>query len=130
MSRHLIAVYGSLLSGLGNHRVIEDKETTLKGTMETKPEYSLYDLGYYPGLKEEGTTSIKLEIYEVNDRISKNVEALEGYYPDEPATFYDKKTIDTPWGEASIYIYVPNVREDRLVESGDWKEHYLNKVKS
>lgn len=122
MSRHLVAVYGSLRQGLGNHRVIQDDETVYVGEFKTEPVYSLYSLGGFPGLKENGETSVVVEVYEVNDEIASDVDSLEGYSPNRPATFYDKKPIETPWGTASIYTYVNDISIDRLVEHGDWKQ--------
>lgn len=128
MKKHLVAVYGSLLSGLGNHSVIESKNTELLGEFETDPVYSMYDLGYYPGLKEDGKTSVKLEVYAVDDITAGRVDRLEGYTEGVKATFYDKKVINTPFGEAGIYTYVPLVNKDRLVESGDWRSHLNKKI--
>lgn len=119
-NKNLIAVYGSLRKDLGNHRLIKD--STYKGEFKTNPVYSLYSLGGFPGLKEGGETSVVVEVYEVDATTASNVDALEGYYPGREATFYDKVNIDTPWGTAGIYIYVPNVSERHKVESGDWKE--------
>lgn len=127
MNKNLVCVYGSLRQELGNNPVIQSPSTKYLGDFKSEPVYGLYDLGYYPGLKENGNTSVTMEVFSVDDEVARRVDGLEGYHPDREATFYDKKTIDTPWGEASVYIYVPNVREDKLVESGDWKEHYLEK---
>lgn len=118
--KNLIAVYGSLRKNLGNHYLIENSEYL--GNFKSNPEFSLYSLGGFPGLKENGKTSVEMEVYAVNDAVANNVDALEGYSPNRVATFYDKKPIDTPYGEASVYIYVNDIPEDRLVKSGDWKE--------
>lgn len=126
-NKNLIAVYGSLRGGLGNHRLIAN--STYVGTCETEAEYSLYDLGYYPGLKKNGNTAVTIEIYEVDNAIANSVDRLEGYSPDRESTFYDKEFIDTPFGKAGIYIYVPSVREDHLVESGDWKSYLEERKK-
>ena len=118
MNKNIIAVYGSLRKGLGNHRIIESDTTEYLGEFESEPIYSMYSLGGFPGLHENGNTSIKLEVYSVDDITARRVDQLEGYSPDRPATFYDKKTIETPWGTGSIYIYMGNPSEDQLVESG------------
>lgn len=126
-NKHLVAVYGSLLSGLGNNPVIQNENTELLGEIISEPVYTLYDLGYFPGLHENGSTAVKMEVYSVDDEIALDVDGLEGYSPDRPATFYDKKSIETPWGTASVYIYMGNPEEDQIIESGDWKSHYLEK---
>lgn len=119
MNKILIAVYGSLLSGMGNHRLLENSK--LLGTFQTKPEFSLYSLGYYPGLKTNGNTSVKMEVYEITEKVARSVDNLEGYTPGSNNTFYDKIPIETPYGKASVYIYVNDISEERIVKSGDWK---------
>jgi gamma-glutamylcyclotransferase (GGCT)/AIG2-like uncharacterized protein YtfP len=61
-----------------------------------------------------------MEVYEVDDRTAANVDALEGYTEGVAATFYDKQPIETPWGEAGVYIYVRPTDHLEKVESGDW----------
>lgn len=119
MKKTLISVYGSLRQGMGNHRLLETSEYL--GEFQTKPEFSLYNLGGYPGLKLNGNTSVTMEVYAVDDFVAKRVDGLEGYTPGEKAYFYDKIPIETPYGEASMYIYVNDIPQERLVESGDWK---------
>lgn len=117
---HKIAVYGSLREGLGNHGLIRGSK--LLGTFKTNPEYSLYTLGGFPGLKPNGKTAVTMEVYEVDEDTARRVDQLEGYSPNRPATFYDKVDIETPFGTAGVYTYVSNIEEDRLVQSGDWTE--------
>lgn len=121
--KHLIAVYGSLLSGLGNHRVIQGENTEFLGEFISEPVYSLYSLGGFPGLKENGKTAVKMEVYSVDDETARRVDMLEGYSSDRPATFYDKKPIETPFGTASVYIYVDDIPKENLIESGDWRDY-------
>lgn len=120
----LIAVYGTLRKGCGNHSHFLT-EAEFKGEFSSEPVYSLYNLGGFPGLKENGNTSVIMEVYAVNKDEAANVDALEGYSDNRPAHFYDKKDIQTPWGLASVYIYVRDPNEDSLIVGGDW----LNRVK-
>jgi len=114
----LIAVYGTLRKENGNHRLIENAD--YKGTYTTEPIYNLYSLGGFPGLKEGGKTAVVLEVYAVNKEEARRVDGLEGYYPGETPTFYDKIQIETPWGKADVYTYVRQPHESSLIESGDW----------
>lgn len=120
----LVAVYGSLRQGLHNHRLLES--SNYLGDFNTEPIYSLYSLGSFPGLKENGNTSIVMEVYEVTEAVARNVDSLEGYTPGGNNTFYDKISIETPWGTASVYTYVNELPQSSLVESGDWKEFKEN----
>jgi len=120
----LVAVYGSLRQGLHNHRLLES--SNYLGDFNTEPIYSLYSLGSFPGLKENGNTSVVMEVYEVTEAVARNVDSLEGYTPGGNNTFYDKISIETPWGTASVYTYVNELPQSSLVESGDWKEFKEN----
>lgn len=117
----LVAVYGSLRKGLHNHDVLGT--STLVGEFDTEPIYDMFSCGgSYPGLRLNGSTSIKVEVYEVSEAIDKRVERLEGYTKgSEDTNHYNKIMINTPFGEAGIYIY--NYATGRMpkVESGDWK---------
>lgn len=119
MNKILIAVYGSLRLGMHNHRILET--SNYLGEFQSKPEFNLYSLGSFPGLKTNGNTSVTMEVYEVTEEVAKRVDSLEGYTPGGNNTFYDKIPIETPYGEASVYIYVNDIPEERIVESGDWK---------
>jgi gamma-glutamylcyclotransferase (GGCT)/AIG2-like uncharacterized protein YtfP len=126
MKKTLIAVYGTLLAGFGNHRLIKNAEYL--GTFNSKPIYNLHDLGGFPGLKHGGKTSVKMEVYAVNEEEAYYVDCLEGYTPGGNNTFYDKETISTPFGDAGVYIYVRSLEGVPLVESGDYYLHKKGKV--
>lgn len=125
-----VAVYGSLREGLGNHHYLADSK--LLGTFESAPIYDMYSLIGFPGLKEDGLTSITFEVYEVDNDTLEDVNLLEGYTPDsDDNNFYDRIEIDTPFGKAFTYIYIPDVDELPKVVSGDWKEYSkINNAKS
>ena len=130
----LIATYGTLRKGFGNHKLIEKAD--YKGTFKTEPIYNLHSLGGFPGLKKDGNTSVVMEVYAVNQEEAYFVDCLEGYHPNVKPTFYDKEFIDTPWGKAGVYIYVNNPSKESLIESGDFyldrkgkeSEEHLNVV--
>lgn len=126
MNKTLVAVYGSLRKGLGNHRLLKDSEYL--GDFKSEPVFNLHSLGGFPGLKEGGETSVVMEVYSVTDEVAKNVDSLEGYTPGQKATFYDKIPIETPWGTAGVYTYVRALDSDSIVESGDWKEYLENRM--
>lgn len=128
MNKILVAVYGSLRKGLGNHRLLENAKYL--GDFQSEPVFSLYSLGGYPGLKTNGTTSVTMEVYEVTPIEANRIDQLEGYTPGREATFYDKIPIDTPYGKASVYTYVDKIPESRLVESGDWKQYVEERYKT
>ena len=128
MKKYLVSVYGSLRKKQSNYEY-HLSNSTYKGAFTTEPEYTMHSLSYYPALKLNGNHSIVMEVYEVDEETLKNLNRLEGYYPGEKSTFYDRIEIDTPWGKAFTYIYVNELSKDSIVESGDWVA-YKNEEKS
>ena len=119
MKKILVSVYGSLRKNMGNDHLLSTSKYL--GEFRTKPEFSLYSLGGFPGLKINGNTSVSMEVYEVTEEVAKRLDNLEGYTTGGNNTFYDKIPIETPYGKASVYIYVNDIPKERIVESGDWK---------
>jgi gamma-glutamylcyclotransferase (GGCT)/AIG2-like uncharacterized protein YtfP len=122
--KYLVAVYGSLMQGLHNHAHLT--RSNLKGTFVTPPDYTMVDLGSFPGLYKKGGVSINMEVYEVDAHTLANIDSLECYDENnEELSMYLRTTIETPFGEAFGYIYnAPLSSNMTIVESGDWKEYY------
>ena len=119
----LVAVYGTLRKGLNNHALL--KHADYVGKYETLPEYKMVDLGPYPGLLENGNTSITMEVYKISDITLKNVDNLEGYDPDSTTHhFYERIIIDTPFGKAFTYLYKAGCNNAEIVDTGDWVDYY------
>ena len=128
-NKQLVSVYGTLRKGCSNHGYICNGE--YMGSFESKPIFSMYSVSnIYPALKLGGTTSVKLEVYEVDDEVLKKLDGLEGYIPEGKHNLYDRKKIFTPYGESLIYIYNHGTNDLQKVTSGDWKEfESTNKIK-
>jgi gamma-glutamylcyclotransferase (GGCT)/AIG2-like uncharacterized protein YtfP len=123
MKKILIAVYGTLRLGHGNYQHLLNHEGAEHlGTFKTEPIFNLYNLGGFPGLKEKGDTAVTMDVFSVDERTAARVDQLEGYSEGRSATFYDKIMTPTPYGEAGVYIYVGNVREENKIESGDYSQ--------
>lgn len=119
--KKLVACYGSLRKGLHNHNYHLENAEYL-GDFKTNPEFTMYSLGSFPGIKMNGDTSLKMEVYRVTKLEGLRIDALEGYSESSYASFYDRITIETPFGPAHTYIYMGNTDHCDKVESGDWKE--------
>jgi gamma-glutamylcyclotransferase (GGCT)/AIG2-like uncharacterized protein YtfP len=118
-----VAVYGSLLKGLHNHRLLE--ESTLLGETQLGLNCKLLDLGSFPGLvKAEQPAVVNMEVYEVTEATMQRLDMLEGH-----PTFYEREEVDTEYGTAWLY-FLHN--EDGyygaapVVESGDWRGHHVS----
>lgn len=135
----IIAVYGSLRKGLGNHPVIsangaEGKDYKFLGKGWTDEKYKMYSLHAYPFVTStEQQSNIVVELYEVNDYIARRVDGLEGCNPSNPesdSNFYKRMQVDVTLesGDKHVaWMYFIDTREDTTappVVHGDWK-HYL-----
>lgn len=76
--KHLVFVYGSLKRGYHNHSVMEQEEGILVDMAETAEKmFTMYSLGSYPCVWEDGKYRIKGELYCVDDL--SGLDHLEGY---------------------------------------------------
>jgi gamma-glutamylcyclotransferase (GGCT)/AIG2-like uncharacterized protein YtfP len=127
---HKVFVYGSLLSHMGNHRILGDSK--MLGISRSPKNFAMIDLGYYPGviINESHPGNVVGEVYEVDDNTLYSLDRLEGYHPSDPKNgLYDRIKIDTDFGEAYIYIYnIRSCRRISFVENGDWKTYFSNKL--
>jgi len=130
-----IGVYGSLLSGLGNHEVIgrhiKNGDAELVGKTRIKG-FKLYPVAgtSFPGInKASENDTVVVELYDVEDNALADVRMLEGYVPGGNNTFYDEVDAVTEEGDtAKVYLYVSDVSRSMLpIPNGDWKD-FLNKV--
>jgi len=121
---NLVAVYGSLRNGLGNHRMLTTAEPY--GDDVTEKEWQMFSLGAYPGIIPGGE-SINIEVYKVNDLVFNSLDRLEGY-----PSFYNRRIINTKFGDAWIYFlnrpsYISDNKHFKHVEGGDWVDFIENK---
>ena len=123
---HKVFVYGSLLSGMGNHRLLENSKKL--GVTRSPKGFKMVDLGPFPGVvqSEDESKSVYGEVYEVNDETFQRLDRLEGYNRFSPKSgLYDRMEIETKFGRAYIYIY--NGHSARVVENGDWRAYHTKK---
>jgi gamma-glutamylcyclotransferase (GGCT)/AIG2-like uncharacterized protein YtfP len=112
----LVFVYGTLRKGECNHHLLEHSEYL--GLYETEPNYALFNVGSYPGVTE-GNSRVIGEVYRIDGTVLEQLDLLE----DVPIE-YVRETIDTPYGNAWIYIYSDASQLDEAITSGNW--HYRN----
>ena len=114
-----ICVYGTLRAGHGNHRCLET--SPLLGAFRLKG-FSMVSLGGFPAIDYDEGGEVFVEVYEAGPEAEARCNRLEGYDPDRTEqSFYDRVEIDTPYGEAVVYIIRGVLGEgyDRI-EDGDW----------
>ena len=123
----IFAVYGTLKSGFRFHSALKDSK--FLGEFVTKPEYTMYSLsgGSFPAIVQTGDTPIQTELYEIEDHlIVDHLYGIEGYIgPENPNNLYDLKQIETPFGEANIFVFGNPKRlesyELPVIKEGIWK---------
>jgi gamma-glutamylcyclotransferase (GGCT)/AIG2-like uncharacterized protein YtfP len=135
---YLIFVYGSLLTGLGNHRHLDHDGARFEGAGHIEG-LDLFDVGPFPYIAA-GDGVVKGEFYMVDGRTRHNLDRLEGFNPYDPnnINLYDRIVLDSGaavWSngdavDAQVYTYVAGrVASPRAprVDSGDWRAHYNQK---
>lgn len=117
----LIAVYGTLKKGFGNHRILESSK--FLGTDNTKETFEMYSFGGFPAIVEGGDKHIFIEVYSTSDEnVLRRLDQLEGFREkDSENNFYDKKEIDTRFGKANIY-YIKNISKYgvKKIDKNNW----------
>lgn len=112
-----VFVYGSLKKGFGNHEWCLGKADML-GEAETLPQYSLFSLGSFPGVRKGGVTAIQGELYDVSRDELDSLDSLEGH-----PSFYKREVIETSEGEAWIYLLPEDeYGEHETIPSGVWEK--------
>lgn len=119
--KKIFAVYGTLKKGYGNNRLLVDAK--LLGEFETPAKYTLFN-GGFPVVERGGKTSVRCELYETSDKVAiDRVFSLEGCHKeqDHPQSWYTYDKLDTPYGEAVIFVMNPGQsRRTEVLESGIW----------
>jgi len=122
-SRHLLFVYGTLKSGGSNHGWMQNQ--LLLGPARTRPGYTLYSLGDYPGLVAhasdmEGVTG---ELWAVTNDCLARLDAFEGVaeklYARVPAPLsdYPNELPASDAARAEMYQYLQGIHQRQHVGS-------------
>lgn len=111
-----VFVYGSLLSGEPNHRLLAEARRI--GPARTAPYFRLVDLGGFPAMVHDGAGHVVGELYEVDRSTLAALDRLEGC-----PRFYERTVIALADGtEAEAYLLRPEqVRGRTAIPSGDWR---------
>lgn len=111
----LVAVYGTLKKGRGNHGLMMDSEFINK---ETVKGFIMYNVGGFPVVYRDINHSIVVEVYEVSQHVlESNLDPLEGH-----PNWYKREQIETTVGTAWLYIMTDDRYrvQDRLINSGEF----------
>lgn len=129
-----VFVYGSLLPGLANYRLIKGRHTgaipaRLAGAV-------MYDLGNFPGLvrvrRPDATDAVGVVLTGIDPADLVSLDRLEGYRgPGDRSNFYNREAVVvlTEAGPVEAWVYTlarPKDYSDRcpVVRDGDWRRYY------
>jgi len=111
-----VFVYGTLLSGEPNHRLLVD--AALVGEARTEPVFELVSLGAFPAMVADGRTAVAGEVYEVDAATLAELDRLEGH-----PRFYQRRRIRLDdGGEVLAYVFTAEQARGRpAIASGNWR---------
>src|SRR5258705_5908644 len=108
-----VFTYGTLLTGEPNHHVLRGSRCL--GPARTPPRFTLVDLGAYPGMLSQGTSSVEGELFEVDAEVLAALDRLEGH-----PTYYTRGPIIlVGWQRAETYFLpAPCAAGRPIIEAG------------
>lgn len=112
----VVAVYGTLREGQGNHRLLSKHAPAL--STERVKGYVMYSAGGFPVIYKDPNRFITVELYEVDEEtLTGPLDSLEGH-----PSWYRRELVDINGTQAWIYIMQREnyAQEDRRIVSGDW----------
>jgi len=113
-----VAVYGTLKQNQSNHWLLADQERCGEFQCDL---ITLYDLGLFPAAKLSNSDGVRVEVYEVDDETFARLDKLEGFNSESPESgLYNRIQIQTPFGQAWLYIYNHDVSGYPEIRSGEW----------
>lgn len=123
MSKHLVFVYGTLLSHQPNHRYLR-RATCLAHQAWTTGK--MVDVGTYPALIPHPFYRVYGELYAIKNYQLERLDILEAYYGKGAENHYERirQTVFTDKGSQEAWIYVyPKYREWKYPHFGwgDWR---------
>ncbi len=124
-SRELIAVYGSLMTGMGGCEELGIGDA-LRFVSPCEIHGRLFDLGDYPGLLLDSGI-VHGELCEIADSaVLQRLDAFELYDPDDPnGSLYIRRRVRLaqPDCDAWLYEFNRDVSGKASIPSGDWRRH-------
>lgn len=129
---HRVFVYGSLMSGQYNHRLLADAQL-LEPTRTADQTFILLDLGSYPGVVRpenptpfgDELTDIQGELYLVTDSQLAALDRLEGH-----PRFYQRQPVNLAHHDEPAWMYLlpeSHAAHNMQIHSGNWAAHVIER---
>ena len=116
----LVAVYGTLKRGYGNHRWAEADGAEFVSEGHTDKRFWMFD-GPFPRVIDNGSDGIAVEVFKIPDK-PINMDMLEGHpshFKRELVEVYLRSTKEKQ--EAWMYLYQYPTEGMTLIQSGKWE---------
>lgn len=118
MDKAIVAVYGSLKKGFGNHVFLQNANYLSDAKADG---WDMYSFGPFP-MVIPGNGTIAVELYEVDKQVMQSLDGLEGF-----PRFYNRMVIETqaPWCPVEAWIYfgsADQVEQMPRVNDGVWTQ--------
>ena len=110
-----VFVYGTLMRGEGAHSYLAKAEFVGEYRL---PDYAIYDLGWYPGIRPKKGSVVYGEVYAVDDRMLAEMDRYEG----EGSLYHRTPVVvenETGTVNAVAYVYAKEIK-GREIEGGRW----------
>ena len=121
----LIFVYGALLSNGVNHHLLS-QQGAVSFVAEGHTKGKLFLIDWYPGFVSSGDSTVKGEIYHMNDpiRTLPFLDRYEGIYPGDKDPEYRRICVDVTSGNKTFscytYEYIWPIHKFPEIENGDF----------
>jgi len=133
---HLVAVYGSLLSGLGNHRVLARHGAELVAKGRTFERLEMASFGSFPAVRKTAEGSgcpARVEVYSVTDEGRDALDRLEGHPRFYRRSLVRVATADGQTLTAWCYLCADggtwSSMAGELITDGDWRGYVQSRRK-
>jgi len=123
-----VIVYGTLKKGFSNHGLLKDavfiksdyKALVGKDEHGDTKYASIYNLGFFPGLKfdSEQSQEIDYEVYLVSPETLTKLDRLEGYRADDPTKGLYNRQLLSMGVKANIYTFNKPIDKSLLIKNG------------
>ena len=120
--KKLVAVYGTLKRGYGNHRWAEADGAEFVSTGHTRGEYTMHD-GGFPMVKTGGEDRMLVDVLEI-DGDPVHMDRLEGH-----PSHFRRELIDVylhdraEWAKAWMYMYQYE-SSNPIIHEGSWPQDH------
>ena len=117
-------VYGTLMSGFSNNRLLSNSHLVDRGTTEEEYTLAVTSLPFPFLMEEDGNNYVSGEIYKVDEKTLNAIDQLEGH-----PEWYERKVVSivTELGDKlqawAYFMPKSKLNTVKVIESGNWREY-------